>query len=565
MLEQLHIKNFILIDELHLSFTAGLNVLSGETGAGKSIILDAIELICGERGKGEYVRDSEQSAWIEAVFSYQDHPELDAWFQEQGWELEGEPLVLSREIRQDGRSISRLNGRIVSLSILREISSFLLDLHGQNDRRKLLDARYYLSYVDHFLEHGEALLAQVQQAYDVWQGKEKEKQQLDLDERERLQRLDFLRFQLEEIEKAQLEAGEEKRLEEQRDRIQNVENILSAVRKITHFLFEGEGAAADENLYRAMETAKHMQQDLFFQKLAASLESLYYELQEQKYQLDDFQSQLEVEPGRLDEIEERLYQIRSLEKKYGADIPAILEKYAQMQAQREILENISSRAEQLDQEIQQSYRTYEAAALHLREKREQAKNILEQGVRNELRELNLPNIQFDIALQTRSVPGRNGLDDIEFLFSANPGEPLRPLQKIASGGELSRFTLALKIALAQRYHIETIILDEIDAGLGGVAQRGMAIKLWKFSQNHQLLLITHAAQIAAFAARHFQICKYVQQEKTYSSVQVLDESQRIQELARMLDGDQYSQVSLEHAKQLLQEAQKSYEKEKRGI
>ena len=377
---------------------------------------------------------------------------------------------------------------------------------------------------------------------------------LKLDESERLQRLDFLNYQIEEIEKAELQEGEEALLVKQRDRIQNAETLAKSSRRINDLLFYGEGAAVDENIYRAMETAKHMAGEEVFQELAARLESIYYELQEQKYQLSDFQSHLDFEPGKLEEIEERLYLIRTLEKKYGAEIADVLENYQKMLAQRDILENITGHAEKLDQEIRQLGADYQAKALKLREARSQVKTVLEEIVKREQKALNLPHLRFEIQLIPRDTPAKNGLDEAVFLFSANPGEALRPLQKIASGGELSRFTLALKIALAERYRIETIILDEIDVGLGGIAQRSMAVKLWEFSRKRQLMLVTHAAQIAACAEKHFLITKEVQQDKTLSTVAELDEEQRVRELARMLDGDAYSGVSLEHARQLLADA-----------
>lgn len=556
MLEQLSIRNFILIDELNITFSAGLNALSGETGAGKSIIIDAVSLLCGGKSRGEYLRDPEKSAWLEAVFSMEKENGLTEWLVEQGWELGEEPLLLSREIRRDGRSIARLNGRSISLKMLGELAGFLLDLHGQNDRQQLLDPKNYLGYVDCFVEDSAGWLHRVETAYDEWQALCKERDRLSFDEGERLQRLDFLRFQMEEIEKAQLKAGEEEQLKQQRDRIQNVERLETACRKIADSLFETD-MAADSQIYRALSTAKTLAEDPFFEKMAAGLETVYYDLQEQKYQLDDFREKLETEPGLLDEIEERLYRIHTLEKKYGADIPAILTKYAQMCEQKEKLENVSGHLEGLEAGIAERWKRYQTAAAELRRMRMQAKTRLEETIRHELKELNLPNIRFEIRMTERALPGRDGLDEAEYLFSANPGEELRPLQKIASGGELSRFTLALKIALAERYAVGTIVLDEIDVGLGGMAQRGMAVKLKEFSGCCQLLLVTHAAQIAAMAERHFQITKTVQEGKTSSSIRILEGNERVEELARMLDGDQFSEISLQHAQRLLEEAGKS--------
>ncbi len=513
-------------------------------------------MICGERGHGDYLRNPEKNAWIEAVFSCESNPELENWLKEQDVESEEGLYILSREIRKDGRSVARLNGRVVSLALLKEAAAFFLDLHGQNDRQKLLDPRWYLSYVDSFLPAGQTLAAEVAEAFSRWQQKVREKEKLKLDESERLQRLDFLRYQINEIEKAGLQEGEEAELIKQRDRIQNAETLAKSSRRINDLLFYGEGAAVDENIYRAMETAKHLAEEDFFKELAIKLESIYYELQEQKYQLNDFQSHLDFEPGRLEEIEERLYLIRTLEKKYGAEIPDVLENYRKMVAQQEILENITGHAEKLEMEIQQLFRDYQAKALELRAERCRVKTMLEESVRQELKDLNLPHLRFEIQIIPREMPAKTGMDEAAFLFSANPGEPLRPLQKIASGGELSRFTLALKIALAERYRIETIVLDEIDAGLGGMAQRSMAVKLWAFSRKRQLMLVTHAAQIASFAEKHFLITKEVRGDKTYSTTVELNDEQRIRELARMLDGDAYSGVSLEHARQLLAEARK---------
>ena len=547
MLLELKIKDFILIDDLTLVFGPGLNVLSGETGAGKSIILDAMSLLLGARSRGELVRTSAERAFIEAVFDPENHPKVSAFLADNGWEEE-DYIILTREIQANGKSTARLNGRTVSIAQLKSFSSLLIDLHGQEEEQSFIAVKNYLGYVDSYLEDI-TLKAEVNARYQTWMQKEKELSQLSMDEQERLQRLDFLHYQIQEIEEIAPKIGEEEELRLLINRIGESKRLLDGTNNIQSYLQDGvkEGNAAVVLVYQALEIAKKLSGDVFFAGLIEPLEFVYYSIQDIEHELAQFKHQLDFEPGILEQSEERLHELKKLQKKYGTTTEEILGYLDKIQTEQKQWEDISLVRQALSGEVTESEQAYRRAAEALSKMRQEVKDQLEKAVYQELKDLNLPNMRFAVKVLP-AKPSAEGIDQIEFMFSANPGEELRSLIRIASGGERSRFILALKKALITRYQIASMVFDEIDSGLGGVSLNSMAVKLKEIACYHQVLLVTHAPQIAGRADHHFFIEKNVVDGKTITQVRKLPEEERVLELARMLDGDIITEVSLQHAK-----------------
>jgi len=558
MLEEVYIKNFILIEELNLQFTAGLNVLTGETGAGKSIIIDALGLIKGARINTDFIRDGREKSIVQAVFDISHNLPAHNVLNEYGLPVDTETLILSREFFPNGKSVARVNGRTVNLYILKAIASYLLDMHGQDDRDTILKPAVFLAAVDAYVDNLSTFLEPIQELYEELTARQAELKELQISEQERNQRLDFLNLQIEEIESVNPQPGEYEELEQLRKRIEDSRQLLEGCDSLLNLLYSSEQfSSAYDLVYQAMNNANRLKNDPFFAEVATMLENIYYSLQEIAERLTSFKGELDFQPGLLEATQERLYQIRRLQKKYGEEVDQILDYVKKAREERERLANSAFHIEELKDQISRLEARYLAVARELSQKRREAKKKLEKAVYRELKDLNLPHIQFEVEISTSPQPGRLGMDKVEFLFSANPGEQLQPLKKAASGGEISRFILALKKALAENYYIPTLIFDEIEAGLGGSALNAMAAKLGEFAASHQLILVTHSPQIAAYAANHLHIEKRVSQDKTLTIVKSLDsQEERIKEICRMLDGENYSELSMQHAKEMLYSARK---------
>lgn len=553
MLLEIYIKNFVLIEELRMQFSSGLNVLTGETGAGKSIIIDALGLIMGDRVSGDLVRNPAQKAVAQAVFNLEGNQEASRFMREAGLLDEAEDtLVVTREILPQGRSLARINGSNVSIGTLRQLAASLLDLHLQHDHLTLLKPDRYISLIDSFLDQGSHLSLETREAYKFWAGLELEMQELKEQENNRLQNLDFLNYQIAEIEKAKLQAGEEEEHQALLERIRNAGKLSESSSRLLSLLYEADGhRSAVDLLAAAREIAHNAKYDPFFAALLEPLEEAYYSLQEISRRLSSFRDSLDYEPGLLDFLEERLHQIDRLKARYGNDIPSILAYLDRARLDREGLENNAERIDRLRKDIERSEQAYQDLAGQLSRLRHKAACELQERVRRELKELNLPNTIFRIGLEKRAQPGPDGWDKAEFLFSANPGEEERALARVASGGEISRVVLALKKALASVYKLPTLIFDEIDVGVGGTSLAAMAGKLKDLANQHQVILVTHAPQVAAQADRHFLIKKIQASDHTMVDVEIMDYEERSQEIARMLAGENYSQLTLEHAKEML--------------
>lgn len=552
MLQEIYIHNFVLIDEIRLHFTQGMNVLSGETGAGKSMIVDALSLLMGQRAIGEYLRDQSQKAVIEAVFDLEENSTARNFLAEQGLALEEDNiLVVTRELMPGGKTIARVNNRTATVSLLRQLSEKLIDMNGQHDRLDMIQPNMYLYYLDSFIDESAVLHQELQECFRQWQ---QIKQELDIikeNKQEREQRMDYLAYQIKEIEQAQLIDGEEEKGEELRDRIKNAQQLVEGSSRMIELLYHRqEGAAVFDHLYAAMSIAEELCNDPFFAQLVEPLENMYYQIEDIAEQLTQYRDTLDFEPGLLEQTEQRLYEISQLKNKYGDSIAEVLQYLEQARHEHDVLNHSDERQQELIEKEQQYQEKYRVLSADLHRRRIEAAAIFETRVKQELLDLNMPHIRFQVQIEAKE-PSADGIDQVDLLFSPNPGEKMQPLARIASGGELSRFILAVKKALAEVYQVPTLVFDEIDVGLGGAALTAMANKIAELSRTHQTVVITHSPQLSSYADRHFQVEKYVLEGQTYTRVKVLDEEERIEELARMLDGENFSDLTLQHAREML--------------
>lgn len=555
MLVQLHIENFALIDKLTLSFGPGLNVLTGETGAGKSIIIDAVKIALGGRASVDFIRAGKEKAMVELVFDTQKVPEANQILAQYGIEAEeDQTLLINREFNRGGKSSCRLNGRMVPLSIYREVGQLFIDIHGQHDHHSLLQPAKHLGLVDKLGGSDlQQILAEVTQTYQSIQEKRRDLEDLGGDGRDQARKLDILRFQITEIEQAGLRSGEDEELKAERNLLQNAEKLAVAAQVAYSLLKEGArgGEGALDLLSQALAQVKELAAvDWNLRPLLEAMEEALYIIEDKTDEIRNYGENLEFNPQRLEDIESRLALLKKLENKYGSNIDEVLAFRTKTILELADIESREVRIKALEEELFDLEAEYRSKGDHLSVKRKEVAGILVNGVIKELAYLGMASTSFEIDFETSVSLSRQGLDKVEFLFSPNPGEPLKPLAKIASGGELSRVMLALKTILAAIDGVPTLIFDEVDAGIGGQAAKAVAEKLRGISEISQLLCVTHSAQIASFAHHHYFICKEIAGERTLTTVVALNPEQRVQELARMLSGTS-SDIALEHAKEMI--------------
>lgn len=556
MLQEIYIKNFVLIDELHLELQPGLNVLTGETGAGKSIIIDALGLVMGERINSDYIRNKADKALVEAVFDISDNKGAQSFLQQNALLEEDGILIVSRQISPGGRNLARINGRSVNISMIKNLTLNLLDLHVQHAQLSILRPEMYLDYVDSLAPGSEKLLVEVQNCFKQIRSLQKELEELQVQEKDQVRQADFLSYQIEEIEKAGLYQGEEEELLSLSRRIKNARKLLEGSQGIFNLLYNGPHSHnANDLISMAIDLCSELREDPFFTDMQGKLEEIYYFLQDQSTQIASYRDSLDFDHQEQEKIEERLFLINKLKNKYGGSIERTLDYLEKAKAQKASLDHSQLRQQSLLKELDDWQEQYYAAAVKLSAKRQEGAKDLQEMVKKELVELNLPHIRFEVSLQEVQEPAYSGLDKAQFLFSANPGEELRALSRTASGGEVSRFVLALKKALAQVYQVPTLIFDEIDIGVGGSSLTAMALKLCQLAASHQLILVTHSPQVASYARQHYLIEKQVISGKTSTLVKALNEEEKVAEIARMLGGDHYSRLTLEHAREMYNQAQ----------
>jgi DNA repair protein RecN (Recombination protein N) len=539
MLEELRIENFAIIHELEIHFKDGLVIFTGETGAGKSIILDAINALVGGRVDATMVRDGADRASLEAQFKIpaETHTEIKDILKREDLDEGSESLTLAREIRMEGRAVARVNGRSVNVGLLKELGSFLVDIHGQSEHLSLLDVRSHLSLLDRYAavenEHAEYF-----KVYRRLQEIRKELTSLRELEKESARRIELLNFQAQEIETAHLKQGEEEELDKERSRLANAESLSSSAQQAIVILDEGgpDVSSAGDLLGQAQQLLNGLARtDPSQQGLADQIEQLNEQIADLSGELRNYLEKIEFNPRRLEQVEERLEVIHQLKRKYGGSVDTVVEYGRNARVQLETIANASERIAELEEEEKNSVIEAKEKAAVLSEKRRSAAGRLSAAVENELTDLNMKGALFSTSFKDESdtVFMSSGTDVVEFLISPNPGEGLKPLVKIASGGETSRLMLALKNVLAQADFVPTLIFDEIDQGIGGRVGFVVGQKLWQLGRNHQVMCVTHLSQLASFGDQHYKVRKQVTGDRTTTEVEELEDTGRIVELAQM--------------------------------
>ncbi len=547
MLRVLHIENIAVIEQADIAFDRGFNVLTGETGAGKSIVIDAISAIIGERAYRDVIRTGTEKASVQAVFS--GVPAL-PWFAENGIEYD-EETVIQRDIFLDGRNICRVNGGLVSVSVLRKLGSRLIDIHGQHDSASLFDEGNHLQFLDDFATN-EALRVSYKEKYDAVCTLRREIDKLSMDEGEKLRRMENLRYQIAEIEKAELKIGEDTALEERRRLLQNSEKLSDGIEAAVRALYGGDdtdGAAA--LLQEAeRELARLSRYTDMYSAVQERLGDLMYQVQDVAEEIRAARDDLSYSPQELDRIEERLDTIHRLRKKYGAACEDILAYLQRAKTELDAIEFADDRLEKLNKKLQTAEAEAWAAANALTENRKVKAKLMAQAICTELAQLDMPKVQFSCEFtKTELLP--SGADSVAFYMSANAGEALKPMSKVASGGELARIMLAMKNVQAEKDRIDTLIFDEVDTGVSGRAAQKVAEKLRSVSVNKQVLCVTHLPQLAALANTHLLIAKEERGGRTYTTVTPLDKAGRTRELARIIGGTDITETTLKSAEEML--------------
>ena len=548
MLSVLHIENIAVIEQADITFDAGFNVLTGETGAGKSIVIDAISAILGERAYRDVIRTGCDKAFVSAVFT--GIGPLD-WFTENQVEYQPEELLIQREIWLDGKNVCRVNGRPVTVALLRKLGIQLINIHGQHDSQQLFDEANHLRYLDLFAKD-EAELAAYTAAFETVQQTRAEIRRLSMDESEKLRRVETLRYQIEEIEGAKLKPGEDEQLEALRKRLQNSEKMKSGLCAAVNALYGGEDSDGACSLLTDAERSlgSLCRFDESLEPLQTRLTDAAYLIRDITEELRDLRDSLSFSEGELEQLEERLDVIHKLRRKYGATCVDILKFLEKCRRELDEIEFSSDRLEQLQKDLEKQEAKAKKAGLALRKIRKTAADALAERILSELAQLDMPKVQFVCQFEELELTA-TGMDEVRFLMSANVGEDLKPMSKVASGGELARIMLALKNVLAEQDHVPTLIFDEVDAGVSGQAAQKVAEKLCQVARTKQILCVTHLAQLAAMAHTHLYISKAVRKGRTYTSVTPLDMEGRKQEIARIIGGAVITDTTLKSAEEML--------------
>ncbi|SFA96884.1 MULTISPECIES: DNA repair protein RecN [unclassified Bacillus (in: firmicutes)] len=553
MLTELSIKNFAIIEGLQVSFEKGLTVLTGETGAGKSIIIDAIHLLVGGRGSAEFVRHGEDKAEIEGLFMIDDqrHPCYDR-ATEFGIEIEEGMVVLRRDISRNGKSVCRINGKLVTISTLREFGGTLVDIHGQHEHQELMDESMHLSLLDQFgMDEIQPALMEYADIFHRFEQTQNKLKQLSENDQKMAHRLDLIQFQLDEIQNANLKLNEDEELMEEKRKLGNYERIFSSLQS-SYSALQGDQKGLDwiGMVVGYLEDAAEL--DPAYKELHESVSNSFYILEDASHSMRNELDALEFDPQRLNEIEDRLNEINQLKRKYGKTVQEILEYAAKIEEEIETLQNKETHIGQLEKELTSLRKDLTVEAKELSSIRHKWAIKLTKLIHNELKDLYMAKTVFEIRFVTDFEHFmRNGADKAEFYISTNPGEPLKPLSKIASGGELSRIMLALKSIFSKHQGITSIIFDEVDTGVSGRVAQAIAEKIYKVAIDSQVLCISHLPQVAAMADTHLFISKVTRSGRTKTAVSSLSESDKIKEIGRMISGVEITDLTKKHAEELL--------------
>ena len=564
MLQSLYLENIALIEKLGIELFPGFNVLTGETGAGKSIIIDAVNFVLGERTSRDLIRNGAARAKVEAVFGLNEGDAAFAALDALGIECDGNELILSRELSAAGRNACRVNGTLVPVASLKSVSDTLVDIHGQHAHQALLDAENHISYLAAYC-HAESL--PIIEKIDAIVSRRSElmlkRNSGFASEREREREMDMLRYQIEEIASANLEAGEEERLSAEKTVLLNAERIRTAL-ETAHMALSG---AEEGSALSAIDTARRSMRDIAalnkdYEALSDKIEELYYAAEDISFTLRDTSENVESDMQRLEEIEQRLKLISDLKRKYGRTVEDVIDFGKDAGTKLNELENAEALAAELDAKLDKLKAEYNVAADELSKVRRAAGDRLKRDVLNELKDLGMAKAMFDVALSDASggEPRKGGRETAEFMLSANPGEPLKPLEKVASGGELSRIMLCFKSIFADNDRVPTLIFDEIDTGISGRTAAVVGEKMLGIAKKHQVICVTHLAQIAALADAHLMVRKYDDGKNTFVETRQLNEEEKVQRIAQMMDGESDSPSALTHARELIARADKIKEK-----
>ena len=556
MLERLLIENIALIERLDLELGGGFTVLTGETGAGKSIIIDGINLVLGARGSRELISYGKQKCRAEAVFDISDKPEVKELLKDFGLESEDGGLIIMRELNAAGKSLCRVNGVMIPLASLKQITDHLVDVHGQHEHQSLLDEKNHLGVIDAYMSDVIDPLRGAADALHAEYSAVKTKLNSGfLSEAERERRLDILRYQINEIEKAALVPDEDERIKEELRILNNSERISESLNTASDALSGESGAVG--SLKKAVDELNGIASlSSAYEELAARLSDLYYEVEDASYSVRDLRLESDFDPRRIDELENRLDAIESLEHKYGRSIKEVLEFAESARSEYEQLTGDASQREALEKKKAELHGEYLKAAARLTEARKASADKLCKLAEEQLKALGMKKAKLSAQFSSPDdEPRENGLDEVSLLLSANEGEPLKPLSKVASGGELSRIMLALKTVITDADRIPTLIFDEVDTGISGTTANTVGLRMKRIANKHQVLCVTHLPQIAAFADSHYLVAKYEADGRTVTSVKKLTEAERPYELARIMGAEEESEAAVSHAAELIRRAQ----------
>lgn len=547
MLSLLHIENIAVIECADISFDHGFNVLTGETGAGKSIVIDAISAILGERAYRDMIRTGTNMASVRAVFT--DVPAL-PWFQENGVAYDSE-IVIQRQIHLDGKNVCRVNGALVTVSILRKLGIQLINIHGQHDSASLLDEENHLGLLDAFADDTQ-LISDHQERFSAVSALRREIQRMSMDESEKLRRMETLRYQIDEISKAALEAGEDDELEERRKLLQNAEKLSNGMDTAVECLYGGDESdgAAGLLAQAERELARLSRYTDSFAHLHERVSDLMYQVQDVAEDVRSARDDLSYSADELEQIESRLDVIHRLRRKYGATCADILGYLEKAQKELDEIEFADDHVERLKAKLQKAEKEAWTTAYALRDHRKEKARLLSDRILTELAQLDMPRVQFSCVFEETELTA-NGADSVVFYMSANAGEALKSMSKVASGGELARIMLAMKNVLAEKDRVDTLIFDEVDTGVSGRAAQKVAEKLRSVAAHKQVLCVTHLPQLAALATTHLLIAKSERDGRTYTTVTPLDVEGRKRELARIIGGANITETTLKSAEEML--------------
>ena len=560
MLQEISITNFAIIPELRLSFHEGMTALTGETGAGKSIIIDALGLLAGGRGSSDYIRQGAEKCVLEGLFELPKQEGFSELMVELGLETDEDNLIVRRDMSLTGKNVCRVNGHIITLANLRRIGSYLVDIQGQNEHQELLQSESHLALLDRF---GDVAFQQkkksYQQEYISYRELEKRVRKVQQNEKSYVQRIDMLHFQQEEIAAADLQVGEEEKLKEEREKLSNYQKIADGLAAGYGALTNNEQNSVDGVGLAVSELQGIAHLDVEYEAIYENIQSAYYLLQDAIGDMSRQIDLLELDESRLEEVTQRLELIRQLKRKYGESIESILAYYDEITEELASSDFSEGQLDKMKEELEQKELLLQQQAADLHEARKKIAKELEKSILHELKSLYMENTEFEVRFlkeENRQL-NHDGFDQIEFYITTNPGEPLKPLVKVASGGELSRMLLALKTIFSSEQGVTSIIFDEVDTGVSGRVAQAIADKISQISKYSQVLCITHLPQVAAVADYQYYIVKAVIDGRTQTSVSELKTKEREEEIARMLAGSEITKLTLEHAKELLKLAKRT--------